>query len=279
MMQATNAAIIEPLYTNEAITDITSAEIMLSFQQTSILTALLPHIDTTPATLTNVQLQGPHGAQILSRVSGQDNASPCLYHFGSDSNFDSNGFRPSSDLKRHAARVQLRSKFRHLRPIEWTSDDTTMENSFGSRKRRVSGQEPLDNGDAHSGARNAKIVETAGSLVGPDLLNAQARNRGGCAWVPNAPARGRGRGCQSGSSTGEPFSEKRRRRIRNAAEKKRRNKMCIGFEGLYSLVPGLDDGGLSKSDALMKSAQFLDSLVNTNVELRKRLGYTVEGTD
>jgi hypothetical protein len=275
-MQATNAAIIEPVYTNEAMTDITSAEIMLAFQQTSILTALLPHIDTTPATFSHVQLRGPHRAPILSRVGGQESDNPCLYHFGSDSNFDSNGFRPSSDLKRHAARVEL-TKFRHLRPIKWTPDVTTMENSFGSRERRVSGQEPFDNGDAQSGARHAQVKETAGFLVGPDRLNAQARNRDGYAWVPNVPARGRGR-CQSDSSTGEPFSE-RRRRIRNAVEKKRRNKMRVGFEGLYSLVPGLDDGGLSKSDALIKSAQFLESLVHTNAELRRRLGYTVRGTE
>jgi len=41
-------------------------------------------------------------------------------------------------------------------------------------------------------------------------------------------------------------------------------------------VPDLQEGGLSKSNVLMESAAFLESLVVSNRELRRRLGYEAD---
>jgi Helix-loop-helix DNA-binding domain len=254
-MQAMTAASIEPVYTQEAIADINSVEVMLSFQQTSILTALTPRINTWP---------------ILSRVGDHDHSKRRLYHFGSDSNFDSNGFRPSSELECHAVREE------HITSeLPWIVDVTTMEHSFRSNKRHASSQGCLDKGDAQVCAKNSKIWEPKGSQVGPE---AHSGNRGRYTGIPSVSAHGHSRSCQPGSWTPKPFSVEQRRWNHIASEQKRRNQVRIRLEELCKLIPELQKRGTSKSDALMKSAKFLESLVKINRELRRRLGYAVGGT-
>jgi hypothetical protein len=249
------AASIEPVYTQEAIADINSVEIKLSFQQTSIFTALTPRINTTP---------------ILSRVDDHNHSNLRLCHFGSDSNFDSNGFRPYSELECHAVREE-----RITSELPWIFDVTTMEHSFRSKKRHASGQERLDKGDAQVCAENSKIWEPKGSQVGPE---AHSGNRGRYTGTPSVPAHSHSRRCQPENWTPETPSVEQRRRNHIASEQKRRNQVRIRLEELNKLIPELQKRGGSKSDVLTKSAKFLGSLVKINRELRRRLGYAVGGT-
>jgi predicted secreted protein len=244
-------ASIEPVYTQEAIADITSVEMMLSFQQTSILTTLTPLINTTP----------------ISSCTGDHNHSNFrFYHFGSDSNFDANGFRPSSELECHAVREELITS-----ELPWIIDVPAMEHSFMSMKRHSSGQERLDKGDAQV---CAKIWEPLGSQVGPE---AHSSNRSRCTGTPSAPAHGHSRSRQSGSSTPETLSVEQRRRNHIASERRRRKQMRIRLDEMRKLMK-LPKRCTSKSSVLMKSARFLESLVKINGELRRRLGYAVGGT-
>jgi len=224
---------------------------MLSFQQTSVLMALTPRIHTTP---------------LLSRVGDHDHSSLRLYHFGSDSSFDSNGFRPSSELECHAVREE-----RITSELPWIPDVTTTEHSFRSKKRIASGQERLDKGDAQVCAKYLRIWEPEGSPVGPW---AHSGNRIRYTGTPSVPAYDHSRGCQPGSWTLEILTVEQRRRNHIACEQRRRKQVRMRLEELCKLIPKLQKRCKSKSDVLMKSAQFLESLVKTNKELRRRLGYS-----
>jgi hypothetical protein len=263
-------------------------------QQTSTLMTLIPRIDTTPATLSSVQFTGPHTAPILSRLGDQGTSNPRLYHFGSDSNFDSNGFRPSSDVERHDFRAeQLTSELRRLKPINRTPDmtrDPTPEPTLSSKKRRASGLEPLEIDDSQSRAKRSRMEDSGDSLADTDRPSEAGRMRRRRASAPSVPARGRRRASISGSADAgsvagsnsarpkrENLNEEQKRQNHIASEQKRRNQIRVGFEELHRLVPELHEGGLSKSNVLMESAAFLEALVNANTELRRRLGYPPEG--
>jgi hypothetical protein len=294
VMQPMASASIEPIHTQEAISGITSADVLPAMQQTSAIMALIPRIDTTSGTLGNVPYTGPHTAPILGSLSEDPQANPRLYHFGSDSNFDSSGFRPTSDFERHDFRAeQLTSELRRLKPINRTPDatrDPTPESTPNNRKRRASGMDADD--ESHERPKRARLGDPNATTVDPEEL---ARTRARRASAPTAPRARRGGslsnigvigGAPGGSATmsaaatarakRENLNDEQKRQNHIASEQKRRNQIRIGFEELHRLVPDLQEGGLSKSNVLMESAAFLENLVETNRKLKQRLGYEPE---
>jgi hypothetical protein len=263
-------------------------------QQTSAIMSLIPRIDTTPGTLGNIPYTGPHTAPILSNHPEDAQSNPRLYHFGSDSNFDSNGFRPTSDFERHDFRAeQLTSELRRLKPINRTPDatrDPTPESTPNNRKRRVSGMDSLDVDDPHQRIKRTRLGDMTDATVDPDEL---ARTRARRASAPTAPRRrggslsdigAIGANAPGGSAAAvaaaasarakrENLNDEQKRQNHIASEQKRRNQIRIGFEELHRLVPDLQEGGLSKSNVLMESAAFLENLVEANAKLKQRLGY------
>ncbi|KAF2839560.1 hypothetical protein M501DRAFT_923910, partial [Patellaria atrata CBS 101060] len=69
----------------------------------------------------------------------------------------------------------------------------------------------------------------------------------------------------------ENLSEEQKRNNHILSEQKRRNLIKNGFEELHQLVPELRQGGFSKSNILLESANFLDELVRVNTEMKKAL--------
>lgn len=70
----------------------------------------------------------------------------------------------------------------------------------------------------------------------------------------------------------ENLSEEQKRSNHIMSEQKRRNLIKAGFDDLHILVPELKQGGLSKSNVLVESANFLEQVIRANIELKRRLG-------
>jgi hypothetical protein len=69
----------------------------------------------------------------------------------------------------------------------------------------------------------------------------------------------------------ENLSEEQKRENHIKSEQKRRALIKDGFDDLHELVPNLKGGGFSKSAVLIMAADWLESLLKGNEELRRRL--------
>ena len=248
-----------------------------SMQQTSALMALIPRLDTTPSTLRNVQYTGPHTAPILPTLNDDAQSNPRLYHFGSDSNFDSNGFRPNSDLERHDFRAeQLTSE---LRPAEAHQPNARRHarsdpgvnscnwrrgvgHGLAGRRRRAPARQAHTARRGRNHGRHGPLARTqhgAGLGANGPARAAQRfavnvrRHRSNARVAPQRPARDR---ATSPGPSARTSTTSRSGRI-TSPRRERRNQIRIGFEELHRLVPDLQEGGLSKSNVLMESASFL----------------------
>jgi len=84
----------------------------------------------------------------------------------------------------------------------------------------------------------------------------------------------RRRSMADGSSppkTRENLSEEQKRENHIKSEQKRRTMIKEGFEDLAKVVPGLHNGGMSKSGMLQVAGKFLGDLLEGNDRLRKQL--------
>ena len=72
--------------------------------------------------------------------------------------------------------------------------------------------------------------------------------------------------------TRENLSEEQKRSNHIMSEQKRRNLIKSGFEELHIIVPELRQGGLSKSNVLVETANFLEKIIHTNKELLRAMG-------
>ncbi|KAI9741271.1 MAG: hypothetical protein M1834_002988 [Cirrosporium novae-zelandiae] len=71
--------------------------------------------------------------------------------------------------------------------------------------------------------------------------------------------------------TRENLTEEQKRNNHIMSEQKRRNLIKKGYEEVCELVPGLKDGGLSKSAVLAQAAEWLEELLHGNQQLHKQL--------
>lgn len=69
----------------------------------------------------------------------------------------------------------------------------------------------------------------------------------------------------------ENLTEDQKRENHIKSEQKRRSLIKEGFDDLHELVPGLRGGGFSKSAILIMTADWLETLIKGNEELRRRI--------
>jgi hypothetical protein len=139
------------------------------------------------------------------------------------------------------------------------------------KRRKSNFQAELDGGGGPSlsaahrqGVRKSKPIKRDESLS-PSGKSSQ--KRGKAAAAASAAAK----------STRENLTEEQKRENHIKSEQKRRTLIREGFEDLNQLVPGLRGGGFSKSAVLIMSADWLESLLQGNEELRQRLGAMQNG--
>ncbi|KAK8165671.1 hypothetical protein BKA80DRAFT_301638 [Phyllosticta citrichinensis] len=198
--------------------------------------------------------------------------------FGSDTNFNNNGFRPDSKTTQTEDAIPTNRKrmLVDLMPIDsgaHVSDggDSTSENASpggGPIKRR---RTLAENG----------LISTA-RLGSSTPTSAGGQRAASFSVGPRSAKRLRDSGAESPAKKAklaqkerrENLSEEQKRSNHIMSEQKRRNAIKVGFGALNELVPGLKAGGFSKSAMLIEAAKFLENLVVGNHMLRQALGET-----
>jgi len=278
---STSSGIIQAIHTQDALTDINSsaAAEMESLQASAhahMLSALpqlqqLPHINT--ANMSAIGYSAPHSAPVSERFDQPTN--PRLYHFGSDNNFNPNGFQPSSDFERHEYRAELlSSELRRLKPINRTpvgTRDPSPEAAPNKRKRPVSDGSVIIK-DEHTGsAHKRKRSDVSEESEDQDGESSSKAGRNGSRTNRDKRQR-RSSAPGSARPKRENLSDQQKRQNHIASEQKRRAQIKNGFDELNRLVPELRESGLSKSGMLIESCNFLEQLKKQNNLLSQRLG-------
>jgi hypothetical protein len=245
-----------------------------------------PTLDTTSDAVQNVMSDGPHTAPPTD--SKHD---PRLFRFGTDEHFSAFGFTPKFEAENHEARAEyLTVELKRLRPINRSPTGTRTDgaDSKGSLKRRRAsafatiGSHPLvgddDGGEEdQEGLLHLKRIRTgAGSGTGIGLSG------------PTRPVASTGRRASSGEvrlgrpgpRTGrDPLTEQQKRQNHILSEQKRRNQIKEGYAEMERLVPGLNDGNLSKSNMLNEAADYLRVLRDRNAAIVQRIQQANEQHD
>lgn len=211
-----------------------------------------------------------------------DEASRRLYRFGSDSHFAVNGYVRSPEeateeqltqrmldenfgaiaggfISTASSRAQSPSGYRRIkRDIEEDeSDDESL------RKRHRSGYDDVVSARRQSAAQTWRRRSASGaSLASPSMRRRKSSPPTSGAATPGGPKKG----------PRENLSEEQKRSNHIVSEQKRRNLIKQGFEELNILVPGLREGGFSKSNVLLETAQYLENIIAGNEQLKAAMG-------
>jgi hypothetical protein len=271
MPGTTSAVKIEPVHTHEALVGISSPTIMdnLRAEAHSTMMSALPLLDTT--NMSTVNFAAPNSAPVSDRFEQPTN--PRLYQFGSDNNFASNGFQPSSIYETHEHRGELMtSELRRLKPINRTpvaTREPSPEPAPTKRKRPMSDGSAMLKNDATGSSHKRKRSDVSEES---DEQDGEPRtDRNGSRSTPIKRAR-RSSAPGSARPKRENLSDQQKRQNHIASEQKRRAQIKNGFDELNRLVPELRESGLSKSGMLLESCNFLEQLKQRNAKLGARLG-------
>lgn len=225
---------------------------------------------------------------------GEDPDPRRLYRFGSDRHFSATGFvrnehEPSegqltqqlldnnygaigggaisSEQSRTGSPL---SAMRKRRADDGVTDDSDLD-SPAKRQRMIGagGEMPMMSARRISASKEwRRRASTAASLGGP--LSPSIKRRRSSPPLPGTADSSNG----SNSAKKPPrenLTEEQKRNNHIISEQKRRNLIKQGFEELNIIVPALREGGFSKSNVLIETAQHLENIIKGNDELREQL--------
>jgi hypothetical protein len=204
-----------------------------------------------------------------------------VINFGSDASFNSTlGFLPPPNTGSHVD-VQRRlvddmnaMGHRESAPSTRATSPVLKRQRFPvpHESEAESSQESDDDDEEHARPR-AKRRRRSGKqdLPSPPPLKTMPRRKSYSHPKRNNRNSGSGDGGKGTKQQKENLSEEQKRNNHIMSEQKRRNIIKTGYEQLNILVPALRDGSFSKSQALMESASYLESLVEGNKRLREIL--------
>jgi hypothetical protein len=225
-------------------------------------------INASPLIATQVHPLPPSASPPDYMKPSMNDPNARYYQFGSDSNFRKDGFLPRSDRDRHeVVEERLVEELKQMRPIN--RDDRHRESdpkfppTVNPMKRKLStSRTTRETGTASDDEEHA--AETA-SLATPTAPSPATKRR---------KSQLRRRSSLSGpAAKKEVLTDEQKRANHISSESKRRAKIKGRFDEVNELVPELvrQGAGLSKSNMLVETTRFVESLLNNNPEMKRRL--------
>lgn len=231
-------------------------------------TSIPNQVNSSPLIPTQVQsLPAPTGLPDYLKPSMND-PNARYYEFGSDANFRKDGFLPDSDRDRHEmVGDQLVEDLKQLRPINRPSRNGSASSKFppaiNPMKRKLSTSRTAR--ETGTASEDEDYAPGSASLTTPTTASSPSKRR------KSQPRR---RSSVSGApAKKEILTDEQKRANHISSESKRRAKIKGRFDEVNELVPELvrQGAGLSKSNMLIETTRFVESLLSNNPEMKRRL--------
>lgn len=218
-------------------------------------------------------MSNPSNVHYQSRSDATDDpsANKRLYRFGSDTaHFAPSGFiRGEGDPSAEdLTRKILDGNFGAIAGGHISPTSTRAPSPSGENRRRK--REDFDSdGEPASQRRRFNVPSVrhrASSLS--DMSTSHRRRRSSPPVGPAAAA-----GAAPRRPPRENLTDEQKRSNHILSEQRRRNIIKKGFDYVNNIVPGLREGGYSKSNVLTEATEYLNRLVVGNADLRRALGF------